>query len=445
MTGRPWRPSLLIALTCLVVRGGYCVATGAYERLNHSELDKIAIAVAAGEGFSNAFGQRDEPKTGPTAHYPPLFPSLLSLVYRLWGSDVKGEVAKYVFTTLLSCLVLGSLPFVARALGLPVRAGVLAGLFGAVVPIYLFTEVRGGELPFLALLLIVATVAFRRTMQQGALDARAAVGHGLLWGAILSTSPSPAPVLALWMLLLVLTRRPRASVVRFAAMMAVTMLVLLTPWTVRNYRVLGSPIWARSNLGLELQVSNNDLATPSGYENQSSPMYDLYHPNRGPEPRRRYRAIGEVAFHREKLREALTWIRDHPARFGRLTLARTWYFWVAPLRRPAQMVVLYALSGLALFGLWRLMRVERTLGLQIAGLWLGFSFIYCFVQFENRYRYPIVWSLLLLAAFGLTERTWWQQLGARSSYGSWARMFRRIPASMSRVSSALLRLATTSS
>jgi hypothetical protein len=324
MTGGPWKSSLLIALTCLVVRASFCVATGAYERLNHSELDKIAIALAAGEGFSNAFGQRDEPPTGPTAHYPPLYPSLLSPVYRIWGSDVGGEVAKYLFTTLLSCLVLGSLPYVARALGLPVTAGVLAGLFGAAVPIYLFTEVRGGELPFLALLLIVATVAFRRTMQPGRLDLRSAAGHGLLWGAILSTSPSPAPVLVLWTLLLFLTHQARTSVFRFAAVMAMTILACLTPWTVRNHRVLGSPIWARSNLGLELQVSNNDLATASGYENQSSPMYELYHPNRGDEPRRRYREIGEVAFQREKLHEALAWIREHPARFARLTLERTW-------------------------------------------------------------------------------------------------------------------------
>ena len=403
MTGGPWKSSLLIALTCLVVRGSFCVATGAYQRPNRSELDKIAIAVASGEGFSNAFGQRDEPPTGPTAHYPPLYPGLLSLVYGIWGSDVRGEVAKYLFTTLLTCLALGSLPSVARALGLPVRAGMYAGFFGAAVPIYLFTEVRGGELPFLALLLIVATVAFRRTMQQGRLDVRTAVGHGLIWGAILSTSPTPAPVLALWTLLLFLTQKPRTSVVRFAAVMAMTILACLTPWTVRNYRVLGSPIWARSNLGLELQVSNNDLARASGYENQSRPLYELYHPNRGLEPRRRYREIGEVAFQREKLHQALAWIREHPARFARLTLERTWYFWSAPFRRPVQMMLLYAISGLSLFGLWRLARLDRTLGLQLAGLWLGFSFIYCFVQFENRYRYPIVWSVLLLAAFGLME------------------------------------------
>jgi hypothetical protein len=406
---------------------------GAYERISHVEFDKIAIALASGDGYSNAFGQRDEPNTGPTAHYAPVYPYLLSLVYRVCGTDVGGEIGKYLFNVLFVCLLYGALPLVAGALGMPDRAGIYAGLFGAAVPIYLFTELRGGEVAFVGLLLVAATVSFRATMLQPSFGWREGAGHGLLWGVILSTSPSPAPVLALWIGLLFLKHRPPLrTAVGYSAVLFVTIFGLILPWTVRNYLVLGSPIWARGNLGLELQVSNNDLATPIGYDNQTNLEFDFYHPNRSLQERLRYREIGEVAYQREKMQKAVAWILAHPAKFARLTLLRAWYFWTAPTRwtaaagRQAQMPVLYAMSGLAAFGLWRLLRIERTAGLQLAALGLGFSFIYYFVQFENRYRYPIFWSLLLLAGFGLTEMSSWRR-GERRVMEGWTGFWKASP------------------
>jgi hypothetical protein len=414
VTRGTWKASLAIALTCLLVRAVLVVATRAYERVNHVEFDKIAIAVASGEGFSNAFGRKDEPNTGPTAHYPPVYPYVLSWVYRIGGVGVGGEIGKYVFNVLFVCLVYGALPLVARNLGMPGRAGLYAGLFGAAVPVYLLTELRGGEVALVGLLLVIATLSFRATMLRPSFGWREAAGHGLLWGVMLSTSPSPAPVLALWIGLLFLEHRPPlGTAARFSAVLVATLLALQLPWVVRNYLVLGSPVWARSNLGLELQVSNNDLATPTASGNQLSLEFDRYHPNRSLEERLRYRELGEVAYQRQKMQEAIGWIADHPTRFARLTAARIWYFWTAAAWRPAQVPVLYGVSGLAAFGLWRLLRTQRSAGMQLAALWLGFSLVYCFVQFENRYRYPIFWSLLLMAGFGLTQMSWFRRAERR--------------------------------
>ena len=138
-----------------------------------------------------------------------------------------------------------------------------------------------------------------------------------------------------------------------------------------------------------------------------------------------------MAYNREKMQEAVAWILDHPAKFFRLTILRAWTFWTAPPRwaagggRSVQTPVLYAISGLAAFGLWRLVRTQRIAGMQFAALWLGFSFIYYFVQVENRYRYPIFWSLLLLTGFGLTEMPWWRH-AERRWIERWAR-FRKAP------------------
>jgi hypothetical protein len=420
MTTR-FKASLQIAVTCLLVRGAAAAATGYYRHFNRTELDKIAIAVSAGQGYSNAFGQRDEPSTGPTAHYPPVYPYLLSLVYGLGGTGSAGEIGKYAMNALIVSLLLGTLPFLGDAFSLSPRVALYAGLFGAAVPLYLLTELRGGELPFVALLLAIATLAFRSTLQRATFSSWEAAGHGLLWGLIFCTAPSPAPTLVLWLGLLLFARRaPPRTALRFIAITVVIAATALLPWTIRNYRVLGQPIVARSNLGLELRVSNNDLATATGYENQSGTVFDSYHPNRSAEERLRYREIGEVAYEREKMAEALSWILGHKARFLRLSLLRAWYFWTAPPRRPFEFPVLYAISALAIFGLVRVAKKDGLAAAQVVCLWLGSSFIYYFVQFENRYRYPVYWSLLLLAAAGamsLREQRLRQPVADRSPSG----------------------------
>jgi hypothetical protein len=54
--------------------------------------------------------------------------------------------------------------------------------------------------------------------------------------------------------------QPRAFLRYTAAALAMASICLM-PWIWRNHRQLGAPIIARSNFELELQLSNNDLAS----------------------------------------------------------------------------------------------------------------------------------------------------------------------------------------
>ncbi|MGA9626772.1 MAG: hypothetical protein WBQ65_20020 [Bryobacteraceae bacterium] len=124
----------------------------------------------------------------------------------------------------------------------------------------------------------------------------------------------------------------------FLAVAAVVVLSMLAPWAIRNYRVLGSLIWTRSNFGLESQVSNNNTMTADLERNVRLPGFASLHPLAGPDERAKVRIAGEVAYQRSKQRQALAWIASHKRRFLLLTAGRFRLFWLPNMRRPWQAV-----------------------------------------------------------------------------------------------------------
>jgi hypothetical protein len=188
--------------------------------------------------------------------------------------------------------------------------------------------------------------------------------------------------------------------------------VITLPWIVRNYVVFERLIFIRGNLGLELHVSNNPCAEFGVRMNQRTGCFQTIHPNVNAVQARKLVAMGEPAYQHEQLSEAIEWIQHHPQRFIALTAQRFWFFWfpsnegnnLAELlsqgwRRSLRAIVVYSATILSLPGLLLLFARNRPGGL-ICLLWLGsFPIIHYIVQFEPRYRSPILWLTLLLAGF----------------------------------------------
>ncbi len=51
---------------------------------------------------------------------------------------------------------------------------------------------------------------------------------------------------------------------------------VVLPWTIRNHQKLGAWMFMRSNFGLELRVSNNNMAGATAQENKD--IYKHFHP-----------------------------------------------------------------------------------------------------------------------------------------------------------------------
>src|ERR1700694_5752739 len=100
------RAGVWLFLLALTVRIGLICALGSYLYPERTEVVNIAIALAQKGEFADAYG----PGSGPTAHAAPVYPLLLSCVFRLLGTARAGEIGQEVLSSIIASLTCAMLP-----------------------------------------------------------------------------------------------------------------------------------------------------------------------------------------------------------------------------------------------------------------------------------------------------------------------------------------------
>jgi hypothetical protein len=370
------------------------IAVSVPHPLTFDETLNVAEAIAQRSSFSDPFGA----PTGATAHLAPLYPYVLAGVMKVVPD--KGMLGgALVFLALLSAsLTWALLPKVAASLGLPPGVGLTAGLMGALYPMRHWVELNGQRETPLAALLLSLVFALTFTWRHAMSRTGRSFQLGAIWGGLALLQPAvTGPFLGLIAL----------SWWRYHRRLSITALALLgfclvlTPWTVRNYWMLGGLVFVRNDLGLELAVSNHDEARAEIFHNfgwSGAAAGPPRHPSHDVAELRQVQTLGELGYNRLKLQMAAMWIKEHPWRFAQLTAERWTYFW-APRRRSTALRLLEGgLSVCALIGLVALARQNREAFLALTILFVTYTPLYYLVQAEERYRYPIEWAISLCAA-----------------------------------------------
>lgn len=399
MRGLP-RVAGLIFLVALGVR---LTLLYGFHRYGHgsSECMGIAQSLARGRGFADPYSI----PTGPTAHCAPLYPAMSAPFFKLFGQTERADVARFTFNATAAAAGYALLPSIAQALGMGWSVGAIAALIGAVVPLHYWPEcVDDFENSWTALFVEIAVLWLARRLKSPPGGAGSAVRAGLLWGVGLLLAPTVITVLAGALGLLAWKRRLG---VRWAAVLAATMVAVLAPWTIRNYERLGGLTFVRDNFGLEFFVSNQDAATPVFERNAARGYWKAAHPHASVSAAEELNSIGELAFNRRRLRQALEWIYAHPGHFATLTAGRVFYFWFPSL--PRFQAAAWAVTVVAGLG-WLLLFVQnRFAAVVLATVAVGYSLTFCLIQNTLRYQHPVWWALLLLAVcafrgLGYTKR-----------------------------------------
>ena len=363
-----------------------------YESLN------VAYSLAHNQGFANPFKIL---QSGPTAHLAPIFPFFLSILVRLFGDGSRTLYIVDWAGIAAFALQLALWPLLARRLSMGFGSGALGAMLWLTIG---YKSASVWEANYAAIVIIVLSIGMYNLLTRHCPDRHFYI-VALLWGFAILLLPVvvlPFVVFCCWLL-----ARPLATRRQKLAFVIISVGSLM-PWTLRNYATFHHLFFIRDNLGLELGVSNNECADFSFQVNALTWCY--IHPNQDPEEARRVQELGEYNYNQQRLQEVKAWISANPERFATLTLQRIVAFWipnssgnpatstVAPNVKAVWISTLLSLPGLLL--LWWRDRVAATICL----VWLVFfPPIYYLVQFDLRYRTPIMWATVVPACYVFTR------------------------------------------
>ena len=224
----PRRTLAFLAVGAVAVRLVYLAAfAGDYKpRRDANHYQAIASAFANGDGLSALF-----PFTylHPTAFRPPLYPALLGAFY--WVTGVHVGVGQLLNVALGATVVVLAAMLGAHIAGR--RGGVAAGIAVGVYPPILANDVVLLSEPLSLVLLLAMILLLVRDRPSWA---------GLACGLLVLTRPSAqllVVVVGAWLVWRVGWRS--------AARFAVVSVVVVAPWIVRNWVVVGTPAVVTSN------------------------------------------------------------------------------------------------------------------------------------------------------------------------------------------------------
>jgi len=392
-----------IFVVAVAVRVAFILVTRPYHDLARYELERTAISLATTGVYGNPYAI----PTGPTAHVSPGYTLLLAALFRLFGTGVSAEIVKELLATFVTSLACGLLPFVAANLNISRAAGVIAGFFSALLPLSPLVQVDGDwEAPYTALALMLVCVLTAKLWRNPDLSTRNAVLHGLSWGVSLLFVSALGPLFLAFLFfgLFFCRQRGMDAYFRFAFTQSVVAALCLSPWIMRNEQALGAPVWSRTNLGIELRVSNNDWATPDQRVNSLSGVYNRFHPLQNVEEAAKVRDMGEIAYNKQATAETKSWIQTHPSRFIQLCLGRFRDFWLYPDPSRVKALLLGAIVLIGFLGLLFEWRTNRRTAAIFTIVLLIYPLPNYLIHVGVRQQYPIDWIMILLCAAIITKR-----------------------------------------
>jgi 4-amino-4-deoxy-L-arabinose transferase-like glycosyltransferase len=271
--------------------------------------DLLGRTLADNAGYTN-------PNGTTTMFWPPGYPFVLAGIYKLWPAAALGDhevEAALVVNALLGAATVVLVYGIGRR-AFEERSAKLAALLTALFPSLVFyagVTLSETAFTFLALLAVWLTIEaqarheWRLLVLSGAVIGFAALVRGQ---ALLL----PLVVLPFWWRS---SGSWRSALARAAGVGALAMLVVL-PWTLRNYGVSGSAVLISSNAGVDFYIGHS-----AGADGRGQKVDDLVfrYPDRS-------QAAAEAQINRDGFREGIEYAMKHPLR--EVSLSARKLFWL---------------------------------------------------------------------------------------------------------------------
>ncbi len=404
----------LHALVLFLVLPHFEARLGQYYGVRFADAyDLIAKNLSAGYGY------RFSPDTAPTLTREPGYPLLLAGLFKLFGPSIEAVRAANLLLAFIAAALTVQL---ARMASCDYKAQVAALALLLLHPGLLAVEARSGvEMPY-----IVCILLFLVSLQSAVLNER--ISAFVISGALLGMTCTVRSTLLLFPLLVpiyLLWARPEWTIKKtlgFSALLALTCALVMVPWTLRNYELVGKVIPTASVQGiaahagqyicehldsydefqaLDTEASNKraKMAAAQGYRFQSH--YYLYF----------YDAKDEVSFNSGLNSAVWQRYKQNPVLFARCITQNVFNFWFAGKNLTATLTnvliqVPYVL--LAIFGAWAAVRGKKNSTLGLLALFGAYSVaVYLPIHAQARYGVPLIPLLAIFSAVGMS--CWWRR------------------------------------
>ncbi|HEX6512900.1 MAG TPA: glycosyltransferase family 39 protein [Chloroflexota bacterium] len=392
----------IVAFVALLARGTAFLLLGGSSHLVVLESDHVATRLLSGQGMTLQY-------LGVTYHayMSPLPPLLVAGIYLLSGQSQTAVVA---FQALTGVALAVSTAFLGRAM-FDARTGLLAGLLLAIHPGIGYYDVHDVQPFSVGLLPTILCVAAFWHLVHRPWDKRWWGVPGIAIGLAILLRGSLLAFLVIALAWLLVRRIPWRAVLGVACLSAVAMAIIVGPWLVRNWVVIGRPVFL-STQNMLLWVGNNPNASGGWLDSQGRDMLAVASPELKQRLSEQSDELGQSDVFRQNLD---AYVLSHPGEVLRRDVLKAVYLWTwSPYlgqTYPPGLQVPYdafnVLTGLlALAGAviaWRRRGQLRWACELILLFALSETALRALTYVEGRHRWEIEVVTYLLTAFALTS------------------------------------------
>lgn len=343
------------------------------------EYDMLGFNLSSGKGYVNSEGM-------PTAFRPPGYPIFLGSIYYIFGHNL---LYVRIAQALLSALICVIAHLIFRQLYREKIFNIAGYITCFYAPLIASTLEILSETLFAFILL--AGVYLILNCNRGKL----LLPSGIVWGAALLTKPIAVffmPLLYFWLL-----KRERKAFLKSAAVLSAGIILILLPWSIRNYSKLNAFIPLSNIGGISLYSSYVLPERGFGYALSPESIGEEYQKLQNETERNKY-----------LISKTVNYIAKHPLRTAKLTLLKPLYFFYPfdgywyPFSFGSKyniffgIILIFAFIGI-LTGI-----SGDNMNLNLV-YFLLMAFIIGIIVFEGipRYRLPIDPFLICLASWGV--------------------------------------------
>ena len=347
-----------IALAALLVRVLTVLAFGRWDASTALEHASIAEGLLLGNGF--AFNETAQ-YTGAGIYeassvQSPPYPLLLAALYWIFGIRADAaHAAAQLINALAGAATVPLLYAGVRRAGGGHAVGLLAGLLLAFWPTQVFTVAWAQAITLITLATVALCALWYRSVDTGSMGSWLAFGVVGCLAAL--TEPVLLPPMALAGLLILAKGELSWPVrLRNALLLLACALLIIGPWTYRNWRVHGAIVPVKSTFWVNVWKGNNPNSAGTDRPALTDEQLNAFHLH-GLDDLRQYDLLtkaqraeldGKRAIEREAIwkRYAQQFIRENPGRYVELCGLRTaktlWAEWDNP--KAHDMFYIYFLS-----------------------------------------------------------------------------------------------------